>query len=84
MPGGATHVHKFSFASGLPAAVGFRSTSPCYFTIVRADIDVVIYAGVTTSVVRNWTPAKDGKFHTFTVRVKNLTRKPAQYQLLTN
>jgi hypothetical protein len=84
LAGGATHVYRFPFAPGVPAAVGFRASAPCQFTIVRADNEHVIAAGVVQVASRQWVPAKAKKPLVFTVRVKNLTRKPVPYLLLTN
>jgi hypothetical protein len=82
-PGGV-HCYHIPYVAGTPAAIGIQSSNPVRARMVGPAGNVLFNQVVR---VGNYTwipPAGKGRVRTFTMRVENHGRSPAQYVLFTN
>jgi hypothetical protein len=81
---GEAHVYNIPFVTGVPAALGLKSTGMAPLHVKMHIGGFVHFDQVVKFGEYNWVPKPDVPVKTFTIRITNVSGRPTAYTLLTN
>jgi hypothetical protein len=77
----ATHVYNIKAEVQRPFYFSFRASTPLRVSVVRADDNNTYAAGILPGANATWTPGGSKAIAPITIRITNVSKQPAQYQL---